>query len=169
MVYRVDVKHVSHFLKEVLLFQWLSARSLDRVAALCEERSFRAGEYLGVHNQTGDQLYIVREGEVTMTTGSDEKEFVVRTLREHETFPLAALAEPPLLVTTARAATDGEAFVIPRVRLLELCELEPKIGLRIYQAACAIVMSRYRHALQTLDEHVSPAVYIGPTERGTEV
>ena len=46
MVYRVGVKHLSHFLGEVDIFQSLSERHLDRIAALCEEREFKAGDFV---------------------------------------------------------------------------------------------------------------------------
>ena len=169
MVYRVDVRHVSHFLKEVDLFQGLTDRHLDRIAALCEEWSFRSGEYLGLHDEPGNKLYVIRRGEITVTAGSDEANLVVRTVRERQTFPVAVLFEPPIIVTTTRAATDGDAYVIPRVRLLELCELEPMIGMRIFSAGCGILVSRYRYTLQRLAELASPEVHIDPSREGIEV
>ena len=107
MVYRVDVKHVTSFLHEVDIFRGLAERQLDRIAGLCEEWSFRAGDYLGVQNEQGTRLYIIRHGEITVTTSTDEMNAVVRTVRERETLPVAVLFEPPILVTTAKAATDG--------------------------------------------------------------
>ena len=169
MVYRVGVRHLSQFLGDVDIFQGLSERNLDRIASLCEESSFRRGDYLGVQNESGNLLYIIRDGEVTATTGSEETNVVVRTVRERETFPLAILFEPPLMVTTARAATDGEALVIPRVRLMELCDLEPRIGMRIYRAACGILVNRYRYALHKLAESIIPATHVSPPGRGAEV
>ncbi len=44
MVYRVDVSHVSQFLRGVDIFQGLSERHPDRISSLCEERSFEPGE-----------------------------------------------------------------------------------------------------------------------------
>ena len=132
------------------IFRGLSDRNLDRIAGLCEEASFGAGGYLGKQNEAGTHVHIIRKGEFTVTTGSGESSIVVRSVGPYETLHLAVLFEPPILVTTAHAATDGEAWVIPRVRLMELCELEPSIGMHIYQAACAIVIRRYRHTLDRL-------------------
>ena len=169
MVYRIDVKHVTHFLHEVDIFRGLSERQLDRIAGLCEEWSFRAGDYLGIQNERGSRLYIIRHGEITVTTGTGESNVVVRTVRERETLPIAVLFEPPLLVTTAKAATDGEALVIPRVRLLELCELEPKIGMHVYKSVCGILMSRYRYTLHRLSEFVDSTININSLSDGAEV
>ena len=161
MVYRSPAALVTHFLSEVDLFRGLSARHIERVAALCEEVRFEAGDYLGYQDELGDRLYVVREGEVTATTGARDKPVAVRTVTPREAFPVAILFNPPKQVTTARAATDGAAFAIPRVRLLELCELEPRIGLHIFSAACGILASRYRYALDRLSE-------AAPAEDGPE-
>ena len=173
MLYRSPAAIVTHFLAEVDLFQGLSMRHLERVAALCEDFEFEAGDYLGYQDEPGDRLYIVRAGEVTATTGvgagfKPAPTLVVRTVRAHEAFPVAIFFNPPVLVTTSRAATDGSAFVIPRVRLMELCQLEPRIGLHVFSAACGILASRYRYTLDRLAEVVT-AVEVSPTVDGGEV
>ena len=152
MVYRVAVSHVTQFLMGVDIFQGLSERHLDRVASLCEERSFEPGEYLALSGVTGDRLYVVQRGEIRVTSGVGRDDRPVRTLRAREAFPVAVLSEPPVLVTTFRAVTAGDLYSIPRVRLLELCELEPRIGLQIYRAACGTLARRYRYALDQLDQ-----------------
>ncbi len=150
MVYRSASAYALHFLSEVDLFRGLSERHLERIAALCEDFAYSAGDYLGFQDEPGDRLYLVRSGEIVATTGPSGNPLEVRTVVSHEAFPVAALFNPPILVTTSRAATDGTAFVIPRVRLLELCELEPRIGMHIFSKASAILASRYRHTLDRL-------------------
>ena len=167
MVYRVGVGHISRFLQDVDIFRGLSDRHLERVAALCNEYTFSEGDYLNIQDEPGDRLYIIQSGSVTATTGKDK--VVVRTVRERETFPVAALFEPPTLITTARAAVDGSALVIPRVSLMELCELEPTIGLHIYRAACSVLASRYRYALHRLEDSMTSLVQLDPHWSGTEV
>ena len=103
MVYRTDVRHISHFLREVDIFSGLSERNLDRIASLCEEFSFAPGEHLGVQDERGGRLYIIQSGEITASVGAQDLGVAVRTVRERETFPIAALMEPPLLVTTTQA------------------------------------------------------------------
>jgi CRP-like cAMP-binding protein len=169
MVYRTGVGHIGEFLGEVDIFQGLSERQLVRVAGLCEEWRFKQGDYLGIENERGSRLYVIRSGEITVTTGPDNNDVVVRTVRRNEAFPVAALFEPPILLTTTRAATDGEALVIPRVGLMELCELDPQIGARIYKAACAIIMNRYRYTLERLSEEIHPALHVGRSWEGAEV
>ncbi len=169
MVYRVNVKHISRFFQEVDIFQGLSERHLDRIASLCEEETFQPGELLTTRDDIGDKLYVLRSGQLKVSTGSRDSDFVVRTLHEKETFPLAILMEPPTLVTTNEAITEVETYVMPRVRLLELCELETRIGLHIYKASFAILMSRYRYTLSELADSVSSETRINPAWKGAEV
>ena len=169
MVYKVDVRHVSHFLQEVDLFRGLSMQNLDRVAGLCEEWEFDEGQNLGVQNEPGDRIYIIRDGEITLTTGVRDNALVVRTMRERETFPVAVLFDPPLLITTAHATTSGSGFAIPRVRLMELCELVPRIGMHIYRAASVIMVSRYRYTLDRLADPLNEFTEIAPRSGGGDV
>ena len=84
MVYRVGVEHLSRYLSEVDIFKGLSDRHLDRIAGLCEEWSFQAGEYLSIQNETGSRLYVIRRGEIEITTGHGDTRLMVRTVSERE-------------------------------------------------------------------------------------
>ena len=170
MVYRTNVGHISRFLREVDIFSGLSERNLDRISSLCEELRFAPGEHLGIQHERGSRLYIVQRGEISVSIGLQDAGVVVRTVRAHETFPIAVLMEPPLLVTTTQAVTDVQALVIPRVRLMELCELEPEIGMHIYKASCGVIMNRYRYTLAMLSDNINRAGNINPkTWKGAEV
>jgi len=169
MVYKVDVRHVSQFLQDVDLFRGLSVQNLDRIAGLCEEWEFAKGQTLGVQNEPGHRIYIIREGEIKVTTGTSDEAVVVRIVREHETLPVAVLFDPPLQITTSEATTSGSAFVIPRVRLMELCELVPRIGMHIYRAACVILVSRYRYTLARLGDPLNEFTEIVARSAGGEV
>ena len=94
MVYRTNVRYISHFLREVDMFSGLSERNLDRIASLCEEVTIAPGEHLGMQDELGSRLYIIRDGEITVTVGSQDTDVVVRTVRGRETFPIAILMEP---------------------------------------------------------------------------
>ena len=148
MVYRIAQSHTVQFLEGVDIFRGLPDRDLERVAALCQEWTFKEGDSLGVQNEPGSLLYMVREGEVTATNESPETSVVVRTMKPQEAFPVAVLFDPPILVTTTHAATDGNGLVIPRSQLRELFDLEPRVGMHVYRAVCGILAGRYRYTLE---------------------
>ena len=95
----------------------------------------------------GESLFVILDGELSLLT-HDHSEKPVRTAHPRETVPLAAIIEPPVLVTTVEAHTDAEVFVIPRIRLLDLFDEQPMIALQVYKAAAKSFEHRYRTALE---------------------
>jgi CRP-like cAMP-binding protein len=93
-----------------------------------------AGERLARGGSRGESLFVILTGELSLLT-HDASEKPVRTAHPRETVPLAAIIEPPVLVTTVEAQTDAEVFVIPRIRLLDLFDGQPMIALQVYKAA----------------------------------
>ncbi len=134
-------------LRESDVFEGLTDDELRLVAAIGERRQVAAGQRLASAGSRGESLFLILKGEIRLlshTAGEDP----VRVAHAGETVPLAAIIDPPVLVTTAEAATDGEVFAIPRAPLLDLLETQPMIGLQVYRAAAKSFEHRYR---QTLD------------------
>jgi CRP-like cAMP-binding protein len=91
-------------------------------------------------------LFLVATGEIKLLS-HPPMESVVRTARAGETVPLAAIIDPPVLVTTVEAASDCEVLAIPRQPLIDLLEANPTMGYQVYKAVAHSFERRYRHAL----------------------
>jgi AAA family ATP:ADP antiporter len=59
-------------LRQVELFGQLAADDLLQIAAVAEERSFPAGEYLFYQGQEGDYMYLVLDGRIRIEVGDQE-------------------------------------------------------------------------------------------------
>lgn len=59
-------------LRQVELFGQLAADDLLQIAAVAEERSFPAGEYLFYEGEEGDYMYLVLEGRIRIEVGDRE-------------------------------------------------------------------------------------------------
>lgn len=57
-------------LRQIPLFKGLSQRQLDQIARLAEEVEEPAGKRLATAGETGHELFIIVEGEVTVKPGS---------------------------------------------------------------------------------------------------
>ena len=144
-------------LRESDVFEGLTDEELRLVVALGERRQAVAGGRLASAGSRGETLFVVLKGEVRLLThGPDE--MLVRTARPGETVPLAAIIDPPVLVTTVEASADCEVFAIPRKPLLDLFETQPVMGFQVYRAAAKAFEHRYRQTL----EHSAGAVEGGP-------
>src|SRR3972149_4701113 len=128
------------------VFEGLTNNELSYVAAIGHRRRVSAGERLAEGGGRGEVRFVILEGELRLLTHT-LPEIPVRTAHAGETVPLAVIIDPPVLVTTVEAPADGEVFVIPRKRLLDLFEKQPLIGVQVYRAAAKIFERRYRMTL----------------------
>ena len=133
-------------LRESDVFEGLTDNELRYIAAIGHRRRVSAGERLAEGGSRGEMLFVILEGELRLLTHT-VPEIHVRTAHAGETVPLAVIIDPPVLVTTVEAPADGEVFVIPRKRLLDLFEKQPLIGFQVYRAAAKIFERRYRMTL----------------------
>lgn len=133
-------------LRESDVFEGLTNNELRYVAAIGHRRKVSAGERLAEGGSRGETLFVILEGDLRLLTHT-VPEIPVRTAHAGETVPLAVIIDPPVLVTTVEAASDGEVFAIPRKRLLDLFEKQPLMGFHVYRAAAKAFEHRYRMTL----------------------
>ena len=134
-------------IKQVDVFKDLTDAQTAKVMSLGQTLKVSAGDNLGLSGESGDQLYVILEGEAHLTTHSDVGEISVRIARPGEAFPLAALLGSGTLVTSGEALTDMEVLAIPRSELMGLCYREPELGIRIYASIGRLFSNRYAETL----------------------
>ena len=130
---------IVNFLKQSDVFIQLTPAQLDLVANLCQELTYMAGDIIFEEKSSSKELYIIAQGEVEILIHHDstepsgsEGETVIAKLRRGQSFGEVALVDEGLRSATARAC-QGETrlLVIPRDRLLMLCETYPNLGYRL--------------------------------------
>jgi len=133
-------------LRESDVFEGLTDDELGMVVAIGSRRTVKRGEQLARGGSRGEELFVILRGDLRLLT-HDASEKEVRTAHPGETVPLAAIIDPPVLVTTVESVSDGEVFAIPRIRLLDLFDEQPIIALHVYRAAAKAFEHRYRMTL----------------------
>ena len=111
------------------------------IAALCEERSYSPGQMIFPEGADSDELYIILEGEVDIlinpglvsgSKASEHQSRTISTLRRGESFGEIALVDEGLRSATARVgSSNARLLLIPREKLLLLCESYPQLGYRL--------------------------------------
>jgi len=137
------------FLKQSDIFYQFTQTQLELVANLCTEKNLRAGDTVFEENNSGKELYVIVQGEVNIlvdpgivgTKGNSEK-VVIATLRRGQSFGEIALVDEGLRSATAEAKhKDTRLLVIPRDKLIMLCETYPQLGYRLmYNLAADLAM-----------------------------
>ena len=88
------------------LFRGLAAPTLERIAALAVQRSFRVGEVVFSQGDPGDALYGVVTGKVRISAGAaDGREIFLNIMEAGDTFGEIALLDGGPRTASATAAT----------------------------------------------------------------
>ena len=137
------------FLKQSDIFYQFTQTQLELVANLCTEKNFNAGDTVFEENNSSKELYLIALGEVNIlvnpgivsTKGKTEK-VIIATLRRGQSFGEIALVDEGLRSATAEAKSkDTRLLVIPRDKLIMLCETYPQLGYRLmYNLAADLAM-----------------------------
>ncbi len=141
--------NIINHLKQSDIFYQFTQSQLELVANLCQEKTYDAGQVVFEENSNSKELFIVVQGkvEVLVNPGLVKKNgtapsVTVATLRRGQCFGEVALVDEGLRSASIRAAQpDTRLLVIPRDKLIMLCETYPQLGYRLmYNLAADLSM-----------------------------
>ncbi len=144
----------ANHLKQADIFYELTPTQLELVAALCQERRCKAGDIIFEENAASDELYIIAAGEVDIQVdpamvGGDEAKGIgpvtIATLRRGQSFGEVALVDQGLRSATARcSANNTQLLIVPRDKLILLCDTYPQLGYRLMRNLAADLALKIR-------------------------
>ncbi len=144
-----------NFLKQSDIFYQLTPTQLELVANLCQEVVYQAGEIVFKENSSSKELYVIAQGEVEVfisSKGSETgigsgNETAIARLRRGQSFGEVALVDEGLRSASTRATQkDTRLLVIPRDKLIMLCETYPQLGYRLMHNLAADLAMKIRNA-----------------------
>ena len=143
-----------NILKQADIFFELTPTQLELIAALCEERRMNTGEMVFGENAASDELYIIALGEIEILVDpslvGESKPGVgpvtIATLRRGQSFGEVALVDQGLRSASARCAQySTHLIVIPRDKLMLLCDTYPQLGYRLMRNLAADLALKIRN------------------------
>jgi CRP-like cAMP-binding protein len=146
----VSTAAIVNFLKQSDIFYQFTPTQLELVANLCQEATFQKNDLIFKENTGSKELYVIVQGEVDIfldpslvsaTDAASENE-VIATLRRGQSFGEVALVDEGLRSASACAASDDtRLMIIPRDKLIMLCDTYPQLGYRLmYNLAADLAM-----------------------------
>jgi len=153
----VHLQEIKRVLRQSDLFRDLNEIHLDLVLMVCEEISYRAGEYIFHQNDPGDALYIVARGavDILMEPLDDKSEpMIVAMFKENDTFGEILLVDQGRRTASARCKADTQLIRISRDRLLKLCYDYPEIGFHIMHRIAAELAIKLRTSNEDIREQL---------------
>jgi CRP/FNR family cyclic AMP-dependent transcriptional regulator len=152
LILEVAVSNASvvNSLKQSDIFYQFTPTQLELVANICHEANYQKDDLIFKENSSSKELYIIIQGEVDIIVdpslvsisedGIDNK--VIATMRRGQSFGEVALVDEGLRSASACAAQkDTRLLIIPRDKLVMLCETYPQLGYRLmYNLAADLAM-----------------------------
>jgi CRP-like cAMP-binding protein len=156
--------HYANYLKEADIFLELTPTQLELVASLCEERKLNTGDVVFEENTPSDELYIIAQGEVEIQvdpslvgdiTDRQLGPVTIATLRRGQSFGEISLVDEGLRSATARCAQHGtQLLIIPRDKLMSLCDTYPQLGYRLMRNLAADLALKIRNTDMRIREEL---------------
>ncbi len=140
-------------LKQADIFDELTNTQLELIASICAERHYQAGDVIFEENTPGDELYVIANGEVQIIVDpalvgkeTSSGPHTIATLRRGQSFGEVSLVDEGLRSAGARCSQqDTRLIVIPRDKLMLLCDTYSQLGYRLMRNLAADLAMKIRH------------------------
>lgn len=139
-----------NFLKQCDIFYHFTPTQLELVANICQEAVYQKDDLIFKENSSSKELYVIIQGEVdivvdpslvsTVEDGIENR--VIATMRRGQSFGEVALVDEGVRSASACASQkDTHLLIIPRDKLIMLCDTYPQLGYRLmYNLAADLAM-----------------------------
>lgn len=152
-----------NILRQADIFYDLTESQLNMIAGLCSEIMPQEGEVIFEENSSSDELYVIASGVIDITvnpmlvqpTNQATRLLTIATLRRGQTFGEIALVDQGLRSASARCSSkNAHLLVIPRERLIKLCDEHPDLGYRLMRNIAADLAFKIRGTDLTIREQL---------------
>ncbi len=143
-----------NILKQADIFYKLTPTQLEMIANLCQDKTYQAGEIIFPEGADSDELYIIVRGEVDIQVDPslvsadpdvDREPITIATLRRGQSFGEIALVDSGVRSATAHAGqSETRLLIIPRNKLMLLCDTYPQLGYRLMHNLAADLALKLR-------------------------
>lgn len=150
-------------LKQADIFYEFTNTQLELVSSITEERTFEPNAIIFEENTPGDELSIIADGEVEIQVnpallGKDSGigAQTIATLRRGQSFGEVSLVDEGLRSARAKATDEGARLVvIPRDKLMRLCDSYPQLGYRLMKNLAADLAMKIRNTDLQVREYLT--------------
>jgi CRP-like cAMP-binding protein len=117
-------------LREITLFQGLSARELEELSPMLDEVEAEAGRELALQDALGHEFFVLLEGSCEVRDGDRH----IRTVSAGDFFGEIALLDSERRTVTVVSTTPVRVAVITRANLRAMADRYPQIDARLRDA-----------------------------------
>ncbi len=150
-------------LKQADIFDEFTNTQLELVASICSEKEYNAGDLIFEENTPGDELFVIADGEIEIQVNpimvgkeEDTGPQTIATMRRGQSFGEVSLVDEGLRSARALTSNDGTRLVvIPREKLMLLCDTYPQLGYRLMRNLAADLAMKIRNTDLQVREYLT--------------
>ena len=132
-------------LSEIELLSELDAATIEKLRECVHEASLKEGEYLFRRGDTGDEIYLIRSGEIRILLPlASGKQHHVSTIHRGDFFGEMAFLDNETRSADAVAKTDCEMYWFSRAEFDQRMRSDAGVGLSIFNRLARAVSLRLR-------------------------
>jgi hypothetical protein len=139
-------------LRKIQIFEGLSVSELAAVASVTEEVVYAPGQIVIQEGDTGDTMYLILAGEVSVLKrqeGAEDPEIELDRIGAGDYFGEMALFEDILRSATIRTEAESQLLVLHKREFTEIVREYPQIALHI----CKVLGARLRKLHEKVKQH----------------
>ncbi len=136
---------LTNLLKRSAIFAGLSDSEAEAVAATCQKQVYGPGSIIIQQGDTGDELFIIEEGQVEIVLMGTTPERQVVVLGKGQVLGEMSLLDFGYRSATARATEETTVQVIKEADFTALCERDHRIGYIVMRNLAADLSFKLRH------------------------
>ncbi len=159
---------ITSVLRQADIFYDFTNTQLELVASICEEKTYPIGTLIFAENTPGRELYVIADGEVDIQIDpaligkqTSAGAQTIAVLRRGQSFGEVALVDQGLRSAAALAHHNTRLVVIPRDKLMLLCDTYPQLGYRLMRNLAGDLAMKIRNTDIQLREHLTWAAARG--------
>jgi two-component system sensor histidine kinase ChiS len=142
-------------IKSSQLFWNVSDAQMDKIEALCKEKSFEAGVRILSEGEPSPDLYIVESGKIALEMeiriGSRTKrQAIIDVVEKNGVFGWSALTDLPVHSMSATASENSTLLVFDGQSTRRLCDEDSDLDHKVMQELVKLVSDRLSQAKRTL-------------------
>jgi len=139
-------------LRNVEIFEGLTAKQLKKLAYIFNERIFNAGEVVFSQGDKAKNLFLVKSGFIEVITDLPalNRKQVIRNLGQGQSVGEMSWVDRGRRSATVRAVTNNTILAEASFNELDkMCNKHPKIGYRLFRNIAADLSFRFRQDAET--------------------
>jgi SulP family sulfate permease len=134
-------------LDEIELFKGRKAETLAALETCMDKRSFKAGEKLFKAGDTGDELFLIRRGEIRILLQLDaQHHHHISTFGRGAFFGEMAFLDGAVRSADAVAYVDTDVYVLSRTTFDQLADEHKKVAIKLMEGLAKVLADRLRYA-----------------------